>query len=486
MRTISSLITFALIFLFTTLSWAETCVLRGSQEAIYQITNQKGVVTPPNYSTLTYSQEIIMHTPYQMKVKITTNLIPLNTQIPFPLNSTILPEEVKVYLRSTQRIEAEDRRIKDLSLELTQKTEFLDQAVVSILSWVSDNIIYDETLRLPTDALSVLKNRSAKCEGYSNLSVALLRSRGIPSRAVTNYIPPGHRWGIPSLPQDGGMHSSLEVFYPDIGWITYDAQGSYHFVDPYHFYLFSEIDDEGSYFEFKGSSKENMRLVKGNAEYKRRGDFFRDPLTKVITLSEVDTTYQIDQLPSPEEKIFASQIRQEQKGGTIFGEVTNSQGKALSTDKTKAWVFLWQENKGKGYYVKANGFYSITGLKTNSYTIDAQAELFAKSEKVTLFVKRGEVVRQDFCLFRGGTIKGKVTYSDGEPAKNCWITATLKEDSSFIPYEIDENGYYLLPDLPSADYFVQIISKETHYVLLTEKVTVKRGEVIELNITLAR
>jgi len=109
---------------------------------------------------------------------------------------------------------------------------------MSILNWVVDNVKY----RTPIpnyDALWTLKTGEGNCQNYAHLSVALLRSIGIPARIVGG-LSLGKTWKVPiengSLLQSIGQggHAWMEVWYPDLGWVPYDAQQSHLFVGPRH------------------------------------------------------------------------------------------------------------------------------------------------------------------------------------------------------------------------------------------------------------
>ncbi len=75
-----------------------------------------------------------------------------------------------------------------LSTESTQYAKML-----TIIKWVRNNIKYDYN---DQDAYSVFKNRVAVCQGYSNLTVAMLHTQGIKATVVTGYLANagGHAW----------------------------------------------------------------------------------------------------------------------------------------------------------------------------------------------------------------------------------------------------------------------------------------------------
>ncbi len=93
------------------------------------------------------------------------------------------------YLEPTLYAQSDDPDIAALAASITAGlTSDYDKAS-AVYDWLGENIAYDyETYNAqadrPQDAISVLSQRSAVCEGYSQLASALLRSVGVPTRCV--------------------------------------------------------------------------------------------------------------------------------------------------------------------------------------------------------------------------------------------------------------------------------------------------------------
>lgn len=109
-----------------------------------------------------------------------------------------------------------------------------EEAVDRLSSWVRNKVSY--SLGVSTDPLDVARGGRAFCEGYANLTVALMRELGIPAVIASCYIAPGNRWGFGG---SGGDHAFVIYFYPGIGWLCLDPQSSSGYVDPYHLIGFS-------------------------------------------------------------------------------------------------------------------------------------------------------------------------------------------------------------------------------------------------------
>ena len=161
---------------------------------------------------------------------------PVQSQAPFPLGP--LPAELARYLRATAMTQAHDPRIQDLARRLTAGARSERQAVSAILNHVVDTLTYQYDPPAH-DALFTLERRRGNCQGYSHLSIALLRAAGIPAR-FTVGISLSKGWrvqasdGTLTFKMGQGRHAWIEIYYPDIGWIPYDPQTSHLFVSIYH------------------------------------------------------------------------------------------------------------------------------------------------------------------------------------------------------------------------------------------------------------
>jgi hypothetical protein len=92
-----------------------------------------------------------------------------------------------------------NNNIKSNHAEITALADSITKSITNdvekakaISKWVSDNIYYDRDSissgnRGDNTALGTLKNKRATCEGYSNLTIALLRAVGIPARYVRGF-----------------------------------------------------------------------------------------------------------------------------------------------------------------------------------------------------------------------------------------------------------------------------------------------------------
>ncbi len=161
-----------------------------------------------------------------------TKLQALKTGAPFPLSG--LPPQAKVYVKATEQVPADDSQIRSKALELTNAAENQFDAVQKILTWVVDHMHY---VLVPQsyDALYSFQSGKGNCQNYSHLSAALMRAAGIPVRII-NGITLKQPYDINmensilTMKMAQGRHSWVEVYFPDLGWVPFDPQGTELFV----------------------------------------------------------------------------------------------------------------------------------------------------------------------------------------------------------------------------------------------------------------
>lgn len=180
------------------------------------------------------NQDIKVHLNYTVNLR--TQLLAMESTTPFPIDGRISSESI--YLKHTEMTQ-DNSAIASLSRQLTDGTKSEYAAVSAIINWVTDNIKY--TFNPPQyDAAYTLSTKSGNCQNFAHLSIALLRSAGIPARIVGG-ITLKEGWKVPidarnSIVQSMGQggHAWLEVYFPDLGWLPYDPQQSRQFTSTRH------------------------------------------------------------------------------------------------------------------------------------------------------------------------------------------------------------------------------------------------------------
>jgi len=185
--------------------------------------------------------EFVATTETVMRIKIDSTL--LNLSDPFPISEDLVPKEAEPYIKSEKYtyweddhhtkmrilniIQPDDPAIKSLAKNLSQGCKKEIEVVNKIANWISKNITpADHCLDVKSyNPAWVLENKTARCVGFSNLMIALLRDNNIPARLVYGIkyrkklvrINPGHCW--------------IEIYFPEVGWLQYDP--TYHSPVPF-------------------------------------------------------------------------------------------------------------------------------------------------------------------------------------------------------------------------------------------------------------
>ena len=140
--------------------------------------------------------------------------------------------EYERYTRPSSRIESDDEQIVQLARQIVGDESNPYRQARLIHRWMIGNIggrgEDGET------ALSTLEKRSGSCGGRSWLFVGLLRSLGVPARAVTGLHSKPHssdQFNSGSFWEDTlGTHVWSEFFLPGHGWIQSDAGSANDFA----------------------------------------------------------------------------------------------------------------------------------------------------------------------------------------------------------------------------------------------------------------
>ena len=354
-----------------------TKVLMGKHTIVYDIVNPTGVEFLPNYSNSSYSQKVLQEDEFSKRVLIEINLAPLNSTAPFPVSPQQMPSQMRSFLGPEKDIPVNEGNILSQARALTQGSRTVHEAVTVIFNWVVDNFTYDAGRNTPQDGRSVFYNKRGSCVGYTNLSIAMLRSLGIPARYAHGYLPPGYDWGISKKYwgvqiTGGGYHAWVEAYYPDVGWCFSDLLHSKNFVDPFHVLRYTD------------GINLNSRNIQG-------GSLDVEDATTFTIFQEENATLAVDQLPLPKKDFLARQTGSQQFG-TIHGKIKDSSGKSVA----KGSLVLWEGIQGKIIPLE-DGVYSLMGLNDGEYRVTIRAENYGEVEK-NLQARKGELKQVDLVL----------------------------------------------------------------------------------------
>jgi len=428
-----SLLIVTLVMLSETSSHAGLKVLEGEHTVTYDIVNPRGVAFIPDYSNESFTQKVLSQDEFSKRVQVTSRMHPMKTRIAYPIPSGSITGALQQYLAPERDRQVSDPNISKLARDLAHGSRYAHEAANRILSWIADNLVFDSSITVPSDAASALKYQKAYCVGYSNLAVAMLRAAGIPARVAHGYLPPGYEWGFTKdywgvKVNDGGFHAYLEIYYPDTGWVFTDAEHSHHFVDPFHIIL--RLDG----MEMPGAYKGGYLDV--------------DKATFYTIFQEEDRTIMVDELPIPKQKRLGRRMDDRQHSALVSGSVSDRSGKAVA----KGTAVLWKDGRGSQHPF-SDGRYTIAVSTAGKYRIDVKGAGFAKASH-ELQIEEGRVYRKDFTLASGGMIRGKVVDGMGKALPEGDVFYRDGNTSFGVP--LDTDGTYRIEGLTPGEYKVSV------------------------------
>jgi hypothetical protein len=334
------------------------------------------------------------------------------------------------FLRPETSRQSQDPEIVSLGHSVAEGAAREAEAVERVLNWISDHLSYDYSLKLPSDALSALRQRKASCVGYTNLAISLLRSLGIPARGAHGYLPPGYEWGITKeywgmKINGGGFHVWMEVFYPDVGWVFHDPANSVGFVDPFHILLWIEGKDARRWG-------------------KEKGFIDVDRATTFTILRENDAARAVDELPAPSQSILARRWIGRSVRASLSGIVRAREGGPIGEGK----AILWRGDRGRIYPLEG-GKFSILGLEQGDYSVSFRARGFSEARWAGE-LQEGERKVMEVLLEPGGEVKGRVKGRDGKPIAQGKVLYWVGGKGTGVP--LNPDGTYLLEGLRPGRY----------------------------------
>lgn len=433
-------------------------ILEGEHTVVYDIVNPRGVAFIPNYSNESFEQKVISQDEFSKRVKVTAKMHAMKTRTPYPLARGTIPAALSPYLLAERDRQSTDSTIARLTSDIVRGNRYAHEAANAILTWIADNLTFDGSISVPSDAASALRYRKAYCVGYSNLAVAMLRAAGIPARVAHGYLPPGYEWGFSKdywgvKVNDGGFHAYLEIYYPDTGWVFTDAEHSHHFVDPFHIIL--RLDGMTMPGAYQG------------------GYLDVDKATFFTIVQEEDKTVMVDELPLPREKRLGRRLNEQQHSALVTGRVLDQKGAGVP----KGTAVLWKEGRGAPHSF-SDGRYAIAVPEPGNYRLEVKGSGFAKSAE-KLEINKGQVYRRDFTLQPGGVIKGMVKDGSGRPVSEGDVFYRDGTTSYGVPIEHD--GTYRIEGLAPGEYKVSVMSGDKN---VSRTASVQRGKETEIDFVL--
>lgn len=99
---------------------------------------------------------------------------------------------LEYYLQPSYGVESDDDAIQTLAAAIVNETDSDYEKLKKVHDWVCNNVWYNRDGLYSgqygaNNAIEVLDSKLAVCQGYANLSAALLRALGIPTKVVSGY-----------------------------------------------------------------------------------------------------------------------------------------------------------------------------------------------------------------------------------------------------------------------------------------------------------
>jgi transglutaminase-like putative cysteine protease len=90
--------------------------------------------------------------------------------------------------------------------------------LIALNEWVYIHIYFKTNVtHIGTLLDEIIENRHGVCQDFSHLFIAIARKNGIPTRYVSGYLHQGDGFF-----GDSQMHSWVEAFVPNVGWMGFD------------------------------------------------------------------------------------------------------------------------------------------------------------------------------------------------------------------------------------------------------------------------
>lgn len=133
----------------------------------------------------------------------------------------------KLYLQLPESL---PERVRELGNSLVKDTDNRYDAVLSVVNYLKQHYSYNLNSAIPPEDEDFVDrflfvDRQGYCDHFSTAMVVLLRSSGIPARWVKGFTPGERSKEAPDLYKVSyaDAHSWVEVYFPEQGWILFDA-----------------------------------------------------------------------------------------------------------------------------------------------------------------------------------------------------------------------------------------------------------------------
>src|SRR3989338_8392816 len=216
---------------------------------------------------------------YTANIETQNKRLTVKEKVSFPISQQDI-QGLEQYLEATETIDSDHPAVIAKAAELAEGEDDLFKVAFNLASWVEENIDYD--LNTVTSAASqkgswVLENRQGVCDEMTSLFVAMARSLGIPARFVSGISYTNSQEVISSVGSNWAGHGWAEVYFPDIGWVSFDITfDEYGYIDVTHIQLRESFDpdDPATKFEWLADDVDlHAEKLKLDADIQDTGTF---------------------------------------------------------------------------------------------------------------------------------------------------------------------------------------------------------------------
>lgn len=302
--------------------YAENIVLEGEEVWHIVLTPRYGTFSDPyairSYENSSNKQSVLQADAYRIVVERHITYKPVNSSVRLS-DTGIYAQNSSFDAYLTTRVPAEVAALAD---NLAAGVDYQVEFVSKVLDEVRERLVWKYTTR--NTPAEVLKNNYGTCEGFATLTAALLRAKGIPARYVVVETLKHPSWAA-------GPHGEIEVYYDDIGWVSYDPQKHRHHAPMPRIWLGNDSQSQ--------IYSTNVPLWRG---YK----FFRDNDYYVEYTKIRDNVEIVSLIKRPRQhEYFSSPDNSGTVVPHIIGEIQNGSGKPLDDD----WIFYSLEDNPETY-----------------------------------------------------------------------------------------------------------------------------------------
>lgn len=154
---------------------------------------------------------------------------------------TNLDSSLKEYTQATEKIDKNNPEIIKIANNLAEGETDAYKVAFKFARYVNKIMTYDENYISGTQKASiVLKEKKGVCDEYSVLFMALCRAVGLPIRYISGAA-------YDNIKNEFIPHAWVEVWFPDNGWVSFDATyNEYGWIDPTHIRMQETADSQVS------------------------------------------------------------------------------------------------------------------------------------------------------------------------------------------------------------------------------------------------